>query len=92
MRVFFLVMCIVLCVSCTTTTGFEEYVKADRQTYEIVAKDYTMMLEEHEEDLDKRSRKIRLLESWRVRIEKAEEFLEETKGAGKRKPIVTEGS
>ena len=65
-----------LMVGCGTTTFNAKYVQADRSTYNAISPEYTRYLE-GDDSLDDaaKARRFRTIESWKRRIESAEETL-----------------
>ena len=63
---------------CKATTLNEAYVKADRSTYDALSEDHRKYVDsDNSLDSDQKARRKLLLDSWRVRLEKAEKAVED---------------
>ena len=73
MKYFFLIL--ILCVGCSTC---EDYIAADRATYDVLAPEYREYVESDDNlDDDQKQRRLRLLESWESRVESGESYYQE---------------
>jgi len=69
MRTVLLMLLVVAICSCTTS---EVYVKADKMTYDAIAPEYVKYVEADKKlDKDAKARRVRLVETWKKRIDGA---------------------
>lgn len=63
---------VLLLFLCSCPSIPQQYVEADKATYDVIAEDYMSYVRRDESlGLEQAARRQRLIDSWRVRIEKA---------------------